>query len=389
MNDLPNRTIQFSKTLFKLHTSGKVGDYLVQVHEESDGTALLIRTATKIIGGAPNETITHIKVGKNIGRSNETTPVEQAISEAQTKINSQLKKGYVESLEETSKPVTNQLGQPLPMLATPIDKVKNITYPCAVQAKLNGYRLLAAIVDSKVLLYSREGSVVNMPHIDQALQNLFDKGHWDGKQNLDGELFRPGWTLENIGRKAKKLRPESIELGFYVYDTMDTAKTAPERTKYINDIFTSAAGGIQHIVMHPTYIAFERSDIDTLHQEFVSHQFEGTIIRQLHENYVGKRSTQLIKLKTFHDAEFTIVGWKLGKPRIKPEKTYQTPIWVCETLDGEQFDCTVQGSMIEKDAFYEKGLDRFLGKLLTVQYCELSEKGVPPHGVALGFKETL
>lgn len=177
MNDLPNLTIQFSKTLFKLHTSGKVGDYLVQVHEESDGTALLIRTATKIIGGAPNETITHIKVGKNIGRSNETTPVEQAISEAQTKINSQLKKGYVESLEETSKPVTNQLGQPLPMLATPIDKVKNITYPCAVQAKLNGYRLLAAIVDSKVLLYSREGSVVNMPHIDQALQNLFDKGH--------------------------------------------------------------------------------------------------------------------------------------------------------------------------------------------------------------------
>ena len=41
--------------------------------------------------------------GKNIGRSNETTPEEQAVKEAEAKFDKKLKTGYFEDIEEAKK----------------------------------------------------------------------------------------------------------------------------------------------------------------------------------------------------------------------------------------------------------------------------------------------
>lgn len=202
----------FEKQLFKQHSNGKIGDYIITVEIQDDDTAKLIRTSTKVIGGKPIENITHIQVGKNIGRANETTPAEQAIKEAETKVKAQLKKGYVRTLEDTSKPVTNQNGDPLPILAT---KLKDITtaliFPVILQRKLNGHRMLSMVKAGVVFMYSREGCTINMPHISKELQSLYDADLWDGNV-IDGELYRHGWTLAQISRCAKKLRQRVFNL---------------------------------------------------------------------------------------------------------------------------------------------------------------------------------
>ena len=373
--------------LYKKHSNGSIGDYLITVTDNEDGTAMLTRAATKVIGGKANITLTPINEGKNIGRANETTAVEQAIKEAQSKIKGQLKKGYVTCIEDTDKDVTNQNGDPLPMLAKKFQEVKSIPNIVSVQRKLNGHRLLAIIKDGIVHLYSREGTTVNMPHISNELQTAYDTGAWDGKP-IDGELFKFGWSLEKISKMVKKLRQESTELKYHIYDTIDPEKGFIERSSIIQKLFEQLVD-VDNLVQVETFSVTSEEDIHKLDEQFVREGHEGTIIRLHGEGYKGGRTGQLIKLKRYLDDEFTIIGHKLGKPTIDGDNVYQTPVWLLENKSGEHFYCTAQGNTLQKHALYEQGLESFYGRLLNVRYWELSDRGVPPNSVAMYFKDTL
>lgn len=67
--------------LYKLDTKGKIREWSVQVKN----TSIIVNTGIK--GGKMIENINIIKVGKNKGKINETTPYQQAINEANGKIN--------------------------------------------------------------------------------------------------------------------------------------------------------------------------------------------------------------------------------------------------------------------------------------------------------------
>jgi DNA ligase-1 len=74
-------------------------------------------------------------LGKNIGRSNETTPIQQAVLEAESEWKKQKDKGYHEEGETTDDKYC------LPMLAHDYKKRgHNIVYPCWGQPKLDGFR---------------------------------------------------------------------------------------------------------------------------------------------------------------------------------------------------------------------------------------------------------
>lgn len=385
----PDDTTQFSfeDRLYKKHLNGTIGDYHITVTANHDGSATLSRSATKVIGGKPNTTLSLITEGKNIGKANETSPVEQAIKEAKTKVKGQLKKGYVTSLEDTDKPVSNQHGDPLPTLAVKFQDVKHIPFPVHLQRKFNGHRLISIIRDGLVHLYSREGTTVNMPHIQAELQTAYDTDIWDGTP-LDGELYRDGWSLERISKMAKKLRPASGELTYHIYDVIAPTRPFDERLYALRKMFENIKTDNKLFCVE-TIIAVNQAEIDTLDKQFIEEGYEGTIVRLNGEGYVGGRCGQLIKLKQYHDDEFKVVGSKLGKPNYKGDNVYQLPIWILETKNGERFDCTAQGSIFEKHAFYEKGLERYYGKMLNVRYWELSERGVPPNSVAQYFINTL
>jgi ATP-dependent DNA ligase len=386
-------TIIFEQRLFKHHTNGEIGDYIVKVIKDANENASLSRTSTKLLGGKPVETLTHI-VGKNIGRANETTSEEQAVKEALAKIKAQLDKGYVKNLDDAAAPSTNALDLPQPMLATPIEKIKDVDrlFPCQVQAKLDGHRCLATAVEGKVLLYSRGGKEIILPHIQSALQELVDAGVCSGSNCLDGELYCHGMKRQEISSLVKKLKVGSTKVEYHIYDCISD-DGFEQRT---NDVMDILDGTDHPLVCVPTFTAHSFDEVKEMHAEYLNLGYEGTMLRFNAPYETGKRSRSLAKFKDFQDAEFEIVSYQLGKPDIRPSMTYQRPVFTCkEPKTGELFNVTAPGSMVERHALYEQGLDNCIGKQLGVKFFEYTDatighgKGVPFLPVAIDIRVDL
>ena len=135
-------TVELQK-LFGLSRVGKVKQWQAFVEENENGTATMI-VETGYVGQKIRPIPKIIKKGKNIAKSNETTPFAQAVSEAQSKWNGKRDENYeLEMIDPNN--YTPRLM--LPMLAKKPGKGK-IIYPCSVQPKFNGVcKLGERIVD--------------------------------------------------------------------------------------------------------------------------------------------------------------------------------------------------------------------------------------------------
>ena len=169
--------------LYGVTSNGNVKTWRCDVSKLDDAAELTIKTQTKLNGkeATRQEIITE---GKNIGKSNETTPYEQAVSEAESRYRKKVKKGYGLTVPtDLTVADTNALGLPRPMLAHPLDKVKKVEFPAYVQPKFDGHRALITKRNGVMLMYSRGGDeITTMGHI---LKHLEDKV-WEG-EFFDGE----------------------------------------------------------------------------------------------------------------------------------------------------------------------------------------------------------
>jgi ATP-dependent DNA ligase len=182
--------MNYSKQIYKKDSTGKVR----VLHIYTIGAELYQESG--VLGGAMviNKSISK---GKNIGKSNETTPEEQAILEAKSKIDKKMTAGYFDTIEEAN---TEEVV--LPMLAKSFgDEVHKIDWdlPVYIQPKFDGMRCLAVIKDGTVTLMSRQGKIIeNCQHIIDALMPLTQREDIV----LDGEIYAHGKTFQEnkIGR---------------------------------------------------------------------------------------------------------------------------------------------------------------------------------------------
>ena len=369
-------------TLYKNH-GGKIGTWTIKAEVEStrelNPPAQLVISHTKVIGGAAVVKEVPV-VGKNIGRSNETTPGQQAVLELDSRVNKQLDKGYVRTLAEASSPATNSLGLKKPMLAHPIDKVKpeSIDWGNAyAQPKLDGHRCLV-----NGIMYSRQGKEILLPHIREALGDygLLDKG-------LDGELYVHGMMLQDIGSLVKKPREESKQLQYHVYDLMRDAPYS-ERRAELDELTMRAQAEGAPILLVPSPKVSNRAQLDDMHKAWLRTGYEGSILRHGLAHYEDdKRSQSLLKVKDFTDTEFEVIGVERGTPN----GSYEVPVWVCSnpgglTEDDKTFKVTAQGTMQQK---HEQWLmkHQHIGRQLTVQHFGYSKNNVPLLPVALRWRD--
>ena len=363
-------------TLYKNH-NGRVGTW----EGWTEGDIVFSRSATVMGGKAV--TSQHTATGKNIGRSNETTPEEQAILELESKSRLKIDKGYVDTIKAAEVTTTNALGLPKPMLAASLDKVKpeTIDWDTAYcQPKLDGHRAL--FLDG--VLYSRSGKVIDLPHIVEAI-NKSDRQNL----HLDGELYLHGKTLQEVSSliKGAKKNPEAaLDVEYHIYDVVD------ENASFIIRVEDFEEGYHEFhpkLVVNPTYAVSNMEDLMLLHKEWRDEGYEGTMLRFGNDGYAtGKRSRKLLKVKEFHDAEFKVIGYEEGKPYIRDYMTYRVPVWICETESGGTFNVTAAGNMHEK-AFEWEHRDECVGEMLTVKFHNLSKDGIPQLPVALQWKVEL
>jgi DNA ligase-1 len=215
------------------------------------------------------------------------------------------------------------------------------------------------------------------------------RAYWDGKQLISrlGNLFHaPDWFLEGlpsapldgelwIGRKAFQKtvgivrRQDKTDLWrqvkFVVFDAPGLKDPFERRLEFLADTFRRKPLG--HVSHHP----HERCrDLDHLRAELARVEAlggEGVMLRQPGSTYVAGRSATLLKVKTFKDAEATVIGHQAGAGKHKG----RLGALLVRLADGTEF--AVGTGFSDK----ERATPPAVGSVITFRYQELSEAGVP------------
>lgn len=286
-------------------------------------------------------------VGKNIGRSNETSPSQQAEFEAKSRMNKQIDKGYRENPDELSD------LQTLPMLASDyLKQGHRIKYPCWVSDKLDGVRCLAICSEEGVILKSRGGKLYDVKHIQDQLKLSMQVGEiWDG------ELYIHGKYLEEIVSAVKKPNVMTTDLWFVVFDVVNEQPF----NKRLRDIVAVHGRTLNQQVDAITYTEVgSEEEMKAAHKNCVARGYEGIMLRNNSGVYEsGKRSADLQKYKTFFDSEFKIVD-------IIPDKDGGAIFVVENTFAANQFNVVGGSHEQRKQWIAEK--ESLIGELITVKY---------------------
>lgn len=358
--------------LFK-NNGDKVSYWEISV---TDSAELKVSHARTLDGKATTRLIP--VVGKNIGRANETTPMEQAQKELDSRVSKQLDKGYVRTAAEAKAPTVNSLGFLKPVLAVVYGKInpESIDWDNAyAQRKLNGHRCLWA-----GQTYSRGGKAINLPHVLQAIQDL---GMED--LHLDGELYLHGTSLQDIGSLIKRPRAESTAIEYHVYDVVDETKTFSERFIQCENLSGNTVVRIVETVKVST-----PEKLKELHDQWVADGYEGAMLRHGVLGYqTGKRSSSILKLKDYIDTEGVVLGYSKGTPYIDESgDVFECAIWhVQNPYDADTYVEMVRTG--SKELRHEEYLaaDSFVGKTLTFKFFELSDSSIPQQAVGLEWRD--
>ena len=322
-----------------------------------------------------------ITAGKNIGKKNETTPEQQAASEARSTWDKKKTGGYAESLDDAHVPGVADAAAVaaheaiLPMLAHDYHKRgKDIKFPCFVQPKLDGVRCIF----KNGVLTSRQGKVFpNMDHITQDLKDV--------DLVLDGELYSNTLNFQQFVGLVRKKKHNDAEkqllrqVKFHVYDCVND-KPFSERNESINNLFSKRLYAFSEPLL--TEECKSKEDLKKFHDKYVAEGKEGLIIRNKDGLYqLAARSKDLQKYKEFEDAEFKVTGFTDGEGLEKG-----LVIWVCETSAGKSFHVRPRGTHEARAEIFNEAKD-YVGKSLTVRYQELTEEGIPRFPVGVAFRD--
>jgi DNA ligase-1 len=215
------------------------------------------------------------------------------------------------------------------------------------------------------------------------------RAYWDGRQFLSraGNLFHaPSWFTEGfpespldgelwIDRK-KFQRTVSIvrrqdktdlwrEVCFLIFDAPAAGGTFEERVAFIKA--TIAGRGLKFARPHEHVRC---KDVDALRAELARVEAlggEGLMLRQPGSEYEAGRSSTLLKVKSFHDAEAEVIGHQAGLGRHKG----RLGALLVKLPDGTEFAVGTGFSDRERDEAPA------VGQIITFRYQELSEAGVP------------
>ena len=372
-------------TLYGKSKSGKIKEWNISVRQMGDGTCY-VETEHGYSDGKKQLDSRYVGEGKNIGRANETTPYEQACSEAKSSHNKKKDEGYVE--DKTKIPSASD-GLFLPMLAHRYDKhASKIKFPCFVQAKLDGARFCARKENGKVTMWSRKGKATEiLSNIISQLELLLDEG-----QSVDGEAYVHGWTFQRVISAVKKQRADTDLLEYHIYDLPHKTllfeermithadKDEPVYSEY-NLNFKDRIDNCPNIKVVETYTADSSDDLNSYEEKFVGLEYEGLMARNMGSPYVYKsRSYSLQKVKRFISDEYEIVGFTEGDGRESG-----LVVWRCVTASGDEFGVRPTGTHERRAELFKNG-SKYIGEKLTVQFFEFSEDGVPRFPVGVGVR---
>jgi ATP-dependent DNA ligase len=310
-----------------------------------------------------------------------------------------------------------------PMLAKPF-KDSWVKFPVYIQPKLDGMR---ALWTGEKLLSRTGKSIEGVP----TLVEYLEKHYKDFP--LDGELYNHQKTFqEQISSIRRTVNiEEDLSIEYHIYDLPIAHHTFQERHKLLKEkvketsrikiVKTIRILKIKVMELPKEVNSITECNLDELVEkpiseeefsrymnDFIEQGYEGAMLRNSTGVYTfGKRSSDLMKLKTFQDAEFPIIGtYQL----VRHEKIV-TDEWVpgarqksngqwskdgegtpdemiggltLQLSDGRTFEC---GSGYTEEQRREMWINNPTGKLATIKFQELTDDGIPRFPVFIAIRD--
>lgn len=359
--------MQINNTLYKQSAKDAVQQWAVFV----EGNKVTVKFGQ--VGGKLQTKDTFCK-GKNVGRANATTDEEQAVTEAVSKWEKQIKKGYVED----SSGVRTVL---LPMKVESYFKGKmkdKLEFPCTISPKLNGIngecRLLP---NGSIKQLSRGGEEYPLPftvaaHELKTLMTLL------GVDSLNYEIYKHGTFLQDISGAVKAPHKHTElweQLEYYVFDLPTAGGDWRSRLAKLNNV---TLPDFKFVRIVNSKVVNSHSDVIKYQDAYVSEGYEGSIVR----NYKGlygynTRTIDVLKVKYAMSEEFLIDSYFIDKNG--------HVVFSC-VAGANKFKVKPKGSD-ERRAQIRYQAAFWVGKWLTVEFETYSKDGVPLKPVGINIRE--
>jgi hypothetical protein len=374
--------------------TGKTKMWSIRVIERDSGTGVkcgVIEVTHGYVDGKKQVIEKIIAEGKNIGKKNETTPLQQAINEARSAWIKKKESGYspvgvtdeAEGDDNESVELEGARGKgvdedvPLPMLAHDYNKRgKSIKFPCFVQRKFDGTRCVA--MPGKGLYSRNKKKYPHMNHIINEINRL------PASVVLDGELYSDTLTFQEIVGLVKRETlkkgddEKQLQIKLHVYDIINGM---PYEQRYANLQMFFNKYKFKYLELVKTEECVSEEKMKELHAQYVMEGFEGIMLRNKGGLYKNARSCCLQKFKEFFDDEFEVVDFKEGEGQEEG-----CVIWVCKTKEGKLFSCRPRGTREERHELFRNGRE-YIGKMMTIRFQEYTDLGIPRFPVSLCVRD--
>lgn len=301
-------------TLYKLNNNGVLLEWHLERVENKYKTISGQQSGLKTTS-AWTETY-----GKNKGKKNETTDEEQADKECLAKYEKKLKSGsyflnikdinnktYIKPMlaetyySEVFDPETNKAK-----IKNNIPSIKDFNDGIIIQKKLDGIRMIL----SKEGAFSRKGEAIQgVPHILESMKEFFVK---HPEVILDGELYchdiefnvLNGTIRREVKQDTKEQSVIRNQIQYQVYDLINE-DIYKNRALTLNNLSLDWPTNV--LLLEGTYVT-NITAVNSYHNKYVNEGYEGAILRKVNAKYQqGKRTKDLLKVKQFQDAEYTIL----------------------------------------------------------------------------------
>lgn len=255
------------------------------------------------------------------------------------------------------------------------------------QYKINGLRcIITAYTQNdmfkpiRLRFQSREGIIWN------TLENLSDyllsiipaniiRDMIDGYVALDGEIYLPGYTINQINHFVKDANcVENKLLQFWCYDIMMEGNQA-HRNMYryhikkptsFNNIEEHYNNKERLIILPSIYINNNDKAIKA-RNNFINIGFEGLILRNTETNYQygRRRANYMEKFKDATEGDFIIID-------IYKEKKRDLPILLCKNdINDEKFETRLSVShIVQQEVLFDS--QSYIGRTVHIEYGERS-----------------
>ena len=406
MNQSPMEHIEDLPTIYGVEKNGKTKVWTARIYRDELNGFATAEIEYGQLDGKKQTTSREYTDGKNIGKKNETTPLQQCIAETKRKWQDKIEKeGYSlvvpnsnsESNATNPTNATNAINaintiKVFPMLAHTYEplssknKKNDIVFPCYVQPKLDGLRCICYMMQNAtngepaVVAQSRTGAYFEtVEHICAELRPILLK---NPGLILDGELYTADIPFEELAGliKRKKTSDTAIQcVKYHVYDVVVDGDYSERHDRIVGTVGSATR---HHLEVVHTQLIHTVGEFKQAFGEYVEAGYEGIMLRNANGLYrQNYRSHDLQKYKEFVESEYPIVGFKEADGRDKG-----TVVWVCETAEKREFSVRPRGTQEQRRQWFQDG-HTHVGKLLTVIYQELSELNVPRFPVGKAIRD--